>query len=168
MIPSILKNMNAFVDGRGYAGRIESTTPPKLTRKMEEFRGGGMDAPIELDMGHEKLETTMNFAEHDPELLKLWGVTNHSAVAFQLRGAMQRDSDGSVIPVIVDLRGRFREIDPGDWKPGEKASMVASVAASYYRLRMNNDTIIEIDVPNMKCIVDGVDLLAAQRQALGV
>jgi P2 family phage contractile tail tube protein len=37
----ILKNFNLFVDGRGYAGRAEEVTPPKLTIKTEELRAGG-------------------------------------------------------------------------------------------------------------------------------
>ena len=46
----ILKNFNLFVDGRGYAGRTEEVTPPKLTIKTEELRAGGMDAPISIDL----------------------------------------------------------------------------------------------------------------------
>lgn len=42
MIPKILKNFNLFVDGRGYAGKAEEVTPPKLSLKTQEF--GGMDA----------------------------------------------------------------------------------------------------------------------------
>lgn len=168
MIPSVLKNVNAFVDGRGYAGRVEELVPPKLVRKMEAYRGGGMDAEMDLDMGHEKLEASLTLAEHDPEILKLWGITNHSAVALQFRGAMQRDSDGVVVPVIIDIRGRFREIDPGTWKAGEKVGMVCAISATYYKMRVDGADVIEIDVPNMVCTVDGVDLLAAQRSALGL
>ena len=31
----ILKNFNLFVDGRGYAGRAEEVSPPKLSIKTE-------------------------------------------------------------------------------------------------------------------------------------
>jgi len=48
MLPKILKNFNVFVDGRGYAGKIDEITLPKLTIKTEEYRAGGM--------GMEKLE----------------------------------------------------------------------------------------------------------------
>ena len=39
MLPRILKNFNLFVDGRGYAGRVDEITLPKLTIKTEEFQG---------------------------------------------------------------------------------------------------------------------------------
>lgn len=35
MLPKILKNFNVFVDGRGYAGKIDEVTLPKLTIKTE-------------------------------------------------------------------------------------------------------------------------------------
>ena len=54
MLNDILKNMSLFVDGRGYAGNVDELNLPKLALKTEEFRGGGMDAPIEIDMGMEK------------------------------------------------------------------------------------------------------------------
>jgi len=51
----ILKYLNLIVDGRGYAGKIEEYSAPDLTVSTEEFRGGGMDAPIDIDMGQEKM-----------------------------------------------------------------------------------------------------------------
>ena len=55
MIPKILKNFNLFIDGRGYAGKCDEVNPPKLNIKSEEYRAGGLDAPIPIDMGMEKL-----------------------------------------------------------------------------------------------------------------
>ncbi len=168
MIPSVMKNMNAFIDGRGYAGRVESLTPPKLVRKMEEFRAGGMDAPVDIDMGQEKLEAEFTLAEFDKEVLKLYGAVNHSAVLVKFKGARQRDTDGSVTAVEVVLQGRWKEIDTGEWKPGERAGMKVSMPCTYYRYSEDGVDLIEIDVVNMICKVDGVDRLAEMRKALGL
>ncbi|WP_183142474.1 phage major tail tube protein, partial [Pseudomonas coronafaciens] len=51
MIPETLSNLNLFVDGVSFQGDVPSLTLPKLTIKTEEHRAGGMDAPVELDMG---------------------------------------------------------------------------------------------------------------------
>ena len=51
MRPEVLKNLNLHLDGVGKAGRIEEFVTPKITHKTEEFRAGGMNAPIELEMG---------------------------------------------------------------------------------------------------------------------
>ncbi|BET34742.1 hypothetical protein wCIFem_11920 [Wolbachia pipientis] len=50
MLPKILKNFNVFVDGRGYAGKIDEITLPKLTIKTEEYRAGGMDITVNIDI----------------------------------------------------------------------------------------------------------------------
>ena len=42
-LPNTLKNFNAFTDGASFMGVIEEIKLPKLSRKMEDFRGGGMD-----------------------------------------------------------------------------------------------------------------------------
>ena len=65
----VRKNFNLFVDGKGFAGQIEEFTPPKLTLKTEEFRAAGMDAPIELTMGLEKLEASFSLIAVDRAVL---------------------------------------------------------------------------------------------------
>ncbi|MDL2295612.1 phage major tail tube protein [Lachnospiraceae bacterium OttesenSCG-928-E19] len=87
-MPKILKNFNLFVDGRGYAGRADEVTPPKLTIKTEEIRAGGMDAPAEVDMGMEKIETSFSLIEYDPDILTQFGVVSGNSVSITLRGAL--------------------------------------------------------------------------------
>ena len=50
-LPRKLKNMNLFNEGESYLGQIKTVVLPKLTRKMEDYRGGGMNAPLKIDMG---------------------------------------------------------------------------------------------------------------------
>lgn len=51
-LPKKLKNMNLFNDGNSYVGQCASVTLPKLSRKLESFRAGGMDGPVKVDLGH--------------------------------------------------------------------------------------------------------------------
>lgn len=166
MISDVLRNCDLFVDGRGYAGKVEEMTPPKLTVQTEEYRAGGMDAPVELDMGMEKLECGFSLGAVDAGVLKLWGLRAGARVPLTFRGALE-DENGAVKAAAVKVRGLLKEIDYGAWKPGEKATLKAAVAVRYYRLEIAGETIHEIDVENMVRLVNGVDQLAAQRAALG-
>lgn len=167
-IPRVLKNFGLFVDGRGYLGKVVELTPPKLSRKMEEFRAGGMQAPIEIDMGLEKIECEFTLKEYNEDLIKLWGLTDHAGVPMRFKGALQADdADGTVTAVEISVRGRLRELDGGAWKAGEETTLKAAVACSYYKYVSGGATLIEIDVANMVEIVDGTDLLAAIRDAIG-
>jgi uncharacterized protein len=40
-LPKKLKYLNLFNDGFNYMGIVSSLTLPKLTRKLEKYRGGG-------------------------------------------------------------------------------------------------------------------------------
>jgi len=167
-IPRVLKNFGVFADGRGYLGLVPELTTPKLTRKMEEYRAGGMNAPIELDMGMEKLECDWTLKDYNEDVLKLYGVVGHAAVALRFKGALQADdADGTVTPIEIIVRGRLRELDQGGWKPGEGISMKMSMACSYYKYTSGGATLIEIDVPHMVENVGGEDRLAAVRRAIG-
>ena len=166
MLPKILKNFNAYVDGRGYAGRIEEITLPKLTIKTEDYQGAGMSAPVEIDLGMEKLEMDLTFSEYDPELFKLFGLTNGSEFALTLRGALQ--GSGETSPVVINVRGYFKEMDFDSWKPAEKATLKCSVACNYYKLTIDGVELIEIDPINMVRTVNGADQLSEIRQALQI
>ncbi len=166
MIPKILKNFNLFIDGRGYAGRVEEVNLPKLTVKTEEFRAGGLDAPVLVDMGVEKLEGSFTLLEYDKEVLKQFGLVNGNAVQVTLRGAIQDDS--SVSAVCVKLRGMFTEMDMGKVSAGDKATLQCTIVCRYYSLEIDSDKLIEIDVDNMTRVIGGQDKLVDVRKALGI
>ena len=167
MLDDILKNMALFVDGRGFAGNVEELTLPKLTLKTEEFRNGGMDAPIEVEMGMEKLESEFTLTRFDKNVLKLFGLAPGQLTPLTIRGAVISD-DGTQTAVVINLQGIVREMDPGNWKPGEKATLKIMMALRYYKLTHGGDVVHEIDIPNMVRTIGGVDQLSAVRSALGI
>lgn len=167
MIVNILRNVNLFVDGRGYAGQLAEVELPKLTVKTEEYRGGGMDGATDIDMGLEKLTATLTSNAVDAELLKAWGVGVGEYLPAVVRGALESD-DGTVTAVVATMRGRVVECDFGTWKPGEMAPLKAMMTLAYYKYEQGGETIHEIDVDNMVRIVNGTDRLTEQRAALGI
>jgi len=163
-LPRKLTHFDAYVDGRGHAGIVDEVELPKLTLKMEEYRAGGMDAPVEIDLGTEKLEATLTFGEDVVELIKLWGVLG-ADTGITLRGSRGEGEDAQA--VIVELRGRIKEMDMGSWKPGENGQSKYAVAARYYRLAIGGEDLIEIDTENLIRRIGGVDQLAVVRNNLG-
>ena len=163
----VRKNLNLFVDGKGFAGQIEEFNAPKLALKVEEFRAGGMNAPVDLDMGQEKMECDFSLIQYSKDVLALFGVAPNVTVPLVVREALE-SLDGTVTPVIHTLRGRIREMDPGTSKAGEKTTMKVTMTLTYYKLQHGDTVVQEIDVMNMVHVINGVDRLAAQRQALGL
>ncbi|MCK0743558.1 phage major tail tube protein [Chromohalobacter nigrandesensis] len=164
---NIIKQMTVSVDGRGYAGQVMEYTPPVLTLSTEEHRAGGMDAPITLDMGMEALESSFVLRSYDREILRQFGVSEGNNVPFVGRGAMQ-SYDGTWRPTVHTMRGKITSLDRGTWQAGQVASMTVTMRLDYYKEEHDGVTVHEIDVENMIRTVDGVDLLADLRTALGV
>lgn len=165
-IPRVLKNFSLFVDGRGLAGTIDTLTLPTLTVKMEEFRGGGMDAPIEHDMGMEKLEGSFVLAEYNPDIVALFGLVSANT-QLTARGAIRRDGEDA-IPVVANMTGAIKELDPGDWKAGDTSTGTFAYSLRYYKLTIGGRELVEIDKVNMIRRIDGQDQLQSIRTAIGV
>lgn len=166
-LPRILKNMNLFVDGRGYAGRVDEIQLPKLTLKTEEHRAGGMDLPVEVDLGMEKLTAEITISDYDPEVFRLFGLLDTADTQITVRGAVQAQGSEAV-PVVVNLRGGWKEIDPGTWKAADKSTLKVQLAANYYKLSIGGEELVEIDAVNLVRRVGEVDQMDAIRTAIGM
>ncbi|WP_249962228.1 phage major tail tube protein [Histophilus somni] len=167
MLPKIIKDAILSVEGIGYAGRIESITWPKLARKMEDFQAGGMNGPIAVDMGSEKLEMEFELAEQAAELIRLWGVCNASAHRFRINASAESDNpgcEGNAIEVIAF--GRLREIDFGGFKPAEKSTVKFTADLTALTYKNDGELILDIDHVNSVLVVNGVDLLKKRRENL--
>ncbi|AUW59431.1 phage major tail tube protein [Sphingobium sp. SCG-1] len=167
-LPSKLKNMNLFNDGQSYVGLVPEVSIPKVARKFEDYRGGGMDSEMAIDMGGEKIEFEWKAGGQIDQVYRQFGAVTHDAVQLRWMGAYQDDNTGQVRAVEILVRGRHQEIDPGTGKPGDDTEQTIKTIASYYRLQQDGQTLIEIDNLNMIFIVNGVDILAEQRNAIGL
>lgn len=167
-LPRILKDMMLFNEGSGYLGEATEVTLPKLTRKMEEFRGGGMSRPVMLDMGGEVLSLEASFGGPMQDVLSQYGEKSADGVYIRWVGIYQNAANGTRDVIEVITRGRYQEIDFGNAKPGEVGEFKIKMPLAYYRLDWNGSTLVEIDPLNMIEIVGGVDLLSEVRSALGL
>jgi P2 family phage contractile tail tube protein len=125
-----------------------------------------MVAPVEIDMGLEKMEASVTFAEYDPDLFALFGLADGSSTAMTIRGFIAEGGDS--LERLVSLRGLVKELDSGSWKAGEKGSLKMTMAVRYYKDTIGGREIAEVDVENMVRRIDGVDQLAEIRSALGL
>ncbi|MEJ1390127.1 MAG: phage major tail tube protein [Candidatus Sedimenticola sp. (ex Thyasira tokunagai)] len=168
-MPKKIKSFNMFIEGEGFAGVVDEVVLPKLSRKMEAFRAGGMNAEIDIDQGMEKLETEITLGEIPRSVLTQFGVCDAAGVKMRFRGASQADGgDCGVDAIEIVMMGRFSEMDMGSAKAGDDTQLKLSGTLTYFRYSINGEDVIEIDVLNMIEKVDGVDRLQEQRDAIGL
>ena len=170
-LPRKLTYLNLFNDGLSYMGVVQSVTLPKLTRKLENYRGGGMNGAAPVDLGLDDDALTVEWSLGglpDETLWAQYAAANSAAVPLRFAGSFQRDDTGDVSAVEIGLRGRHKEIDLGDMKQGENTESKISTQCTYYKLTIDGKTLIEIDTVNMVEIVNGKDMLEQHRRNLGL
>ena len=169
-LPRKLKNMNLFNDGNSYLAVAKSVTLPSLGRKMEGYRGGGMNGPVKADLGFSDDGIQLEWKTGGLDLISLrqFGMVKASGVLLRFTGAFQQDDTEEMSSVEIVVRGRHETIEMGDAQPGEDTEHSMTTTCSYYKLIVDGEVIIEIDLLNFVEMVDGVDMLEAQRKALGI
>lgn len=165
-LPRTIRNFNAFVDGRSYFGRATEAKLPQPKIQTEGHRGAGMDGPVGLDMGMEGMTAEITFAEWDPVLFKALGRQER----FVLRPAQLGEDTANADTIIATIGGLITATETGDLKPGQGAgsSLKLAMDVRYYRLEINGEEIMEIDLVNAKRVIGGVDQLKDIRRAMGI
>jgi P2 family phage contractile tail tube protein len=169
-LPRKLKNMNLFNDGSSYLAVAKSVTLPALGRKMEAYRGGGMNGPVKADLGFSDDGIQLEWKTGGLDLISLrqFATIKASGVLLRFTGFFQQDDTEEMSAVEIVVRGRHETIEMGDAQPGEDTEHAMTTTCSYYKLIVDGEVIIEIDLLNFVEMVDGVDMLEGQRKALGI
>ena len=83
------------------------------------------------------------------------------------RGAF-KNQKGEVVAAVATFRGMLEEVDPGNWKAGDKAETKFNAALSYYKLEVDGQVVYELDPANCIRIINGKDEAAEERKAIGM
>ncbi|MBP2156219.1 phage major tail tube protein [Erwinia rhapontici] len=166
-LPRKLKRLNLFNDSNSYQGVVTAVTLPKLSRKLDPYRGGGMNGAAHIDNGldDDALDMEWTIGGVDELVLSQWGGI---AVPLRFTGSYQRDDTGEEIAVEIEVRGRHQAFDFGEAKQGEDTETKITTKCTYYKLTWNGKALIEIDTVNMIEIVSGVDRIEQRRKNLGL
>lgn len=166
-LPMKIKNMNMFNEGQSYLGQVASVTLPKLGRKLEGWRGGGMDGAVKIDMGAaEDLDLECQFGGPMRDVLRQFGGLTVAGIYLRFVGAYVDDATGTLDTIEITVRGRWEELEMGEAKPGEGGEFKTKFACAYYRLDWNGTTEIEIDRLNGVFNVGGQDMTGGTLDAV--
>jgi len=167
-MPSKLKGFNLFYNGTNFAGKVDEVNLPKLTRKMEDYQGGGMSGPIKIDFGQEAIQMEWTCGGFMREVIAQYGITQHDGVLLRFAGGYQAEDSTTYDAIEVIVKGRHSELDFGTAKAKEDTAFKVTTAASYYKLSVNGTDLVEIDFINMIEKIGGNDLISTLRTAIGL
>lgn len=166
MLPRHLRNFNVMIDGRGFAGRADEVSLPELAITTEAHRAGGMDAPVEIDLGMDLMEMSITISDYDESVIAGFGLLG-AGVPITLRGAIQRQGEAAQ-PVVVKALAGLKRRAPGSFTTGGKHTTSLTYTLRRYSESINGVEYVNIDPENMVRVINGVDQLASQRAAIGI
>lgn len=169
-LPKKLKLMNLFNEGESYLGQTGEVTLPKLGRKFEDWRGGGMNGTVKFDLGlsDDMTEFSWKLGGIDKLVISQYGADTVAAHGLRFAGSYQRDDTGETTAVEIVVRGRHEEIDFGNSKAGDDTEVSIKTIWSYYKLMIDGEVVVEIDIPGIVENVNGVDRIAEHRKNIGL
>lgn len=146
-IPAKLRLFTCFVNSVNNIGKVTSVTLPKLTRKTDDYQGGGMIGSVAVDLGLDSgaLDATMVVGGLVQDLLLEYGGDLDGTL---IRFTGEYYTSGESLIVDVEMRGKFTEIDGGESKQGEDTSVTYAIKNTYYKMSIDDKPIWEIDLLN--------------------
>ena len=151
--------------GISYAGNIMEFTLPDFMLKTEEYRAGGMDAPIALDMGMDALKISAVLNSFSDDVLSLFG----TRVTFVARMGLQSEVFSAVYRnYVFSGYGLVTGVKRGTIKSGDLAQITVEMTLDVAKDTIDGEINTFIDIKNGIRTIGGVDQLLGKKLALGI
>ena len=163
----VLRKFIVYADGYGKLGEGENCKLPTMEINSEEFRGGGMDTPVKVDLGTNAFTLEFKLSSFDPQVYNLWGLYPGQDKQYTIRGSLAHMA-GSPFAAVAACRGNLQKVEADNFEPAKKILHTFTCELTYYKLTIGEQLIYDIDIENGKRVVGGVDQLLNDRVALGL
>jgi len=162
-------NARVYIDGVDFIAKAEEVDLPKVQFKFVDAKGLGLYSEFQLPSGLEKMEAKIKFNSLYPEFIAL--ASDPFTVRYVIvRGSNQHWTQQGVsqeLPIKAELRGIFKEFEQGNLKIAEAPTPEATLSVMYYKLQVDFQDVLEIDVINNIYRVNGMDILQNYRINIG-
>lgn len=159
-----IRNGVCSINGKKYAGNVEDITLCDVSIMTEDFRAGGMNSAIVLDMGAELSEFSVSLTCCSEELLALRGT--HATIVANMQ--LQSELSPLVFKQFkVTAYGLITNVKFDNVKYGSLTKLsVVMKKPEFFEEMINNEVKTLIDVKNVIRVIGGIDQLAISRLAL--
>lgn len=161
-LPQTIRAYNLYFQDDGYAGICSEVTLPNLEIKTEDFRGGGMDSPVAIDMGMNQPELGFEMEEHVRDVISKFGKGTQQG---RFSAAIS-NGRGSALAYRIEFTGLFEKLELGSVKPGDKSPMKGNIKCTVLTITQGGKECVHIDIVNGIRRVNGEDQLASLMSAI--
>ena len=166
MKTQITQQFRLSVDGIGYVNTVKDVKIPKISQKVESYRGGGMGGEIEVPVGTEMDSLEFTLSEVAPGVLKRFGFVQGSERPFTLRAGIKTD-EGKDVALRCEIGGMLKEIS-GTMEGGKFIECKFVVSPRSFKEFVDNELIIHLDHEKGIEWIGGVDKSAQARANAGL
>lgn len=157
---------SAFIDGKGKFAETASVKEPDLKWIRESFAGGGMAGEVEVPLILEAMKAELTLFNYDRDAIDIFGLTPAVPLPFQFRRELfdtrAQGSEMVVIHMLATIDLEFPE-----WNRKNLEGVKLSLSVQTYRRFVNGVEQYHVDPQNMIFSVNGTDVLAEARRAIG-
>ncbi|MTI13426.1 phage major tail tube protein [Sansalvadorimonas verongulae] len=167
MSNNTLTGFTVSLDGYGYAGTVQSHTPPAVEMVVQEHTAGGLAGTDEILMNKvASMEATTVIKTHDE---KLSSVLGRGDVSQKVRGNL-KDEDGNDIAVMYEYRGRVTRIEEAEMSGGDgEHTITYRQHITKYTKSINGVPVFSVDIKAVSLKPDGkTDTWEQYRKNLGI
>ncbi len=166
----VIKGANVYLEGKSRLGQASKVTLPNVTQTMTEFKGLGMIGVINLPLGLDKIEASLEWQGPyaDAKILLADPHTVRTLMLFgsiDVYGATGRIDER---PVVAEVRCMGAEEQGGEYAMQENTSFESKLNVLFYELKMEGKQIVKVDLVNMIYEVGGVDQLKGYKANLSI
>lgn len=166
-----LQEANVYLDGNSLLGQTSEIKLPEVTHKYSDHKALGMVSELELWSSLQKMDAEFKWNSYYPETM-VKCADPFKAFDIQVRSSLRTFGAGGAVtsekPVVIYLKGTFKQAATGDFKQGDPSEIGSKLAVKYMRQVVDGKEILEVDVLANIFKVNGVDILQTYRENLGI
>lgn len=166
-----LQEANVYLNGNSLLGQTAEIKLPEVTHKYSDHKALGMVSELELWSSLQKMDAEFKWNSYYPDTMTKCA-DPFAAFDIQVRSSLRTFGGGGAVisekPVVIYLKGTWKQAATGDFKQGDPSEINSKLAVKYMRQVVDGKEILEVDVLANIFKVNGVDILQTYRENLGI
>lgn len=162
-IPQVINRFNLYRSGTKLIGISGEVELPEVTTLTDTIEGAGTGGNLEIPVIGltDAMEMKIPYVTLSKDAFSM--MNPNEATDLTLNGAIQCMDSGSgkiaYSQMSISVRGIVKSFAPGTVKAGGKMDSNVTLSLSYYKIVIDETTMLEIDKLNSVYIVNGTDVL---------
>lgn len=162
-------NANIYVEGNSILGQAEEVSVPEIKYSLSEHKALGLVGKMEFFSGIDKLECKIKWNSFYKDTLVKFA-DPFKSLQLQVRSSLEEyGATGRTAQkaVVVHMTAQNKNFPGANFKQHDNVEMESTLGVTYYKLVIDGQNIVEIDVLANIYKVNGVDMLSTYRANIG-